>query len=126
MSELTHNFDDLLDSVPTPSDATEEHSAYADGRVLRVPLARRWYNGKPFSWLLPFRQHRSLRLDGPGNEVWGMCDGQTTMEAIIDRFSLAHHISFHEARIAVAQYVRVLTRNGLLALVGAAADGEAE
>jgi len=113
-------FDDLLDSVPTPNEAVEENPSSLHGTVLRVPLRKRWYMHRPISWLLPFGGQRSLALDKLGREVWRMCDGRTCTEAIIDRFSLAHHVSFHEARLAVAQYLQTLTRYGVIAMVGLA------
>ena len=119
MSEPTPSFDDLLDSLPVRSESVELAESGLHAAVLRVPLRRRWYMRAPLSWMLPLRTHRALALDAPGREVWEMCDGQTTTETIIDRFSRSHYLSFHEARLAVMQYMQMLTRNGLIAMVGA-------
>lgn len=111
-------FDDLLDSRPTPNESVRAGESSVHGLVLRVPLRKRWYMRPPVSWVLPVRDHRSLALDAIGREVWEMCDGRTTTEAIIERFSLRHYVSFHEARLSVTQYMQVLTRHGLIAMVG--------
>ncbi len=118
MTAATPTFDDLLDSVPVPNQAVRAEPHRAGGLVLRVPIRKRWYMNPPFSWLMPFRQTRSLGLDRLGREVWQLCDGDRRTEAVIDTFAAAHRLTFHEGRLAVTQYLQTLTRNGLLAMVG--------
>lgn len=86
-----------------------------NGRILYVPIRRRWWMNPPFNWLFPFRSERKFSLDRLGCEVWDACDGKNTVELIVEQFSERHSISFHEARMAVMQFVRELVRRELIA-----------
>ena len=87
LNPRARDFDELLDSVPTPNVAarTEKSSRYA--LVVRVPIRRRWFNSPPLSWMISTRTHRGLGLDKIGAEIYQMCDGRTWSERIIEKFS---------------------------------------
>jgi len=51
-----------------------------------------------------------------GSQVWRWCDGERTVEAVVDAFAAAHGLTFHEARVAVAGYVSSLVKRGALAI----------
>ena len=85
------------------------------GKILRVPIRRRWYMRAPLSWVMPFRKERGFSLDRLGSEVWEACDGHHTVENVVEQFAEKHRISFHEARLAVMQFVRELVRRKLVA-----------
>ncbi len=48
--------------------------------------------------------------------MWNLCDGQRSVEDIIDEMSRRHRLSFHEARVAVTGLLRELIRRGALAI----------
>jgi len=54
----------------------------------------------------------------------GLCDGERTVEAIIDAFAAEHRLTFHEARVAVGGYLRSLMARGALAMVMAQEERE--
>ncbi len=70
----------------------------------------------PLSWLVPFKPQRTVRLDNLGGEVWRLCDGERTVEAIIVEFAARHGLTFHEARVAVTGYLSQLVQRGVLAV----------
>jgi len=70
----------------------------------------------PLSWLVPLKPARTVRLDRLGTEVWALCDGERTVEAVIDEFASRHALSFHEARVAVTGYLTQLVQRGALAI----------
>ncbi|MBD3422531.1 MAG: PqqD family peptide modification chaperone [Chitinivibrionales bacterium] len=109
---------EILDSIPVHNEAlaVEEHSD--DGVLLKVPLKKKWYTGFPFSFFMPISKYRAVALDTTGEKVWNACDGITTTESIIERFARFHLITFHEARLCVVEYLRLLTRRGLLVMIG--------
>jgi hypothetical protein len=109
---------ELLDAVPVRnSEAVSEREE--DGEtVVAVPLRRRWYMRPPLSWVMPFSSHRRVQLDRFGTEVWRGCDGRNTTETIVERFATTHHLSFHEARLSVMQFLRELVRRGLVVMAG--------
>jgi hypothetical protein len=55
-------------------------------------------------------------LDALGRGVFDLCDAHRTVEDIVDAFAAAHHLTFHEARISVTQYLRELIRRGVCAI----------
>jgi hypothetical protein len=124
-SEPKRHAAELLDAVPVQNEAVRTEPQAGGGLVLRVPIKRRWYARPPISWILPFSRDRAVGLDRLGREVWEACDGDRTVEEIVETFSAAHELRFHEARISVMQFLRGLTRRGLVVLVGPS-SGEAE
>jgi hypothetical protein len=109
---------DLLDAVPVRNRAVECEREADSELVLRVPLRRRWYMDPPVGWLFPFSRYRRVALDRLGKEVWQGCDGERTTESIVEGFAARHHLSFHEARLSVMQFLKDLTQRGLVVMVG--------
>lgn len=66
--------------------------------------------------LLPLRDRRSWLLDGPGLEVWRRIDGTASVADLIAWLEREEGLSFHEARLLLAQYLGTLTRRGLVAV----------
>lgn len=114
----------LLDAVPTPNAAVRAERR-GDAVVLWVPLQRRWYNQGAFRWLLPLRGEKGYALDRLGQEVWEACDGERTLERIVEDFARRHRVRFHEARVAVLTFLRTLVERRLVALVGPAPGARA-
>jgi hypothetical protein len=112
----------ILDAVPTPNSAVRLERR-GESVVLFVPLRPRFWTGPPFSWLLPFRKERGYALDALGQEVFTACDGERTLEQIIEAFASRHRIRFHEARLAVTQFLRSLSERNLVALVVPRTEG---
>ncbi len=112
------NYDELLDSVPTPNLSAKTEKSSQHALVVRVPIRKRWFNSAPFNWIMPTRTHRSLGLDAVGREIFQMCDGRTRAERIIEKFSRRYVASFHEARLAVSRYLQMLVRHGVIVMVG--------
>jgi hypothetical protein len=71
----------------------------------------------PLSWIVPLRPTRTVHLDRLGTEVWRLCDGERTVEQVVDAFAARHGLSFHEARVAVTSYLGGLVQRGALAVV---------
>ena len=113
----------ILSAVPMHNEAVDCTKDSEDEIVLRVPLRKRWYTGKPFSLVFPFRTHRAVALDRTGREVWKACDGKKRTEDIIEYFADQHHLSFHEARVGVLEFLKSLTRRGLIVIVGEGEKG---
>jgi hypothetical protein len=110
------DLEQLLDAIPT-ANAAVRVERQGESVVLFVPIRRRFWMGPPFSWLLPFRQEKGFALDALGAEVFSACDGERTLERIIEDFAEHHRLRFHEARLAVTQFLRTLSERNLVALV---------
>ena len=70
----------------------------------------------PISWIVPFRRERLTRLDPIGSRVWSLCDGQRTVEEVVDAVAAQYRLTFHESRVAVTGYMKNLIQRGVLAI----------
>jgi hypothetical protein len=70
----------------------------------------------PISWVIRPRPRQEIQLDALGASVWQACDGQRTVAQVVDHFASTERLSFHEARVAVTQYLRSLIQKGALAI----------
>lgn len=111
----------MLAAIPTRNAAVREETR-GDALVLFVPLRKRWWMNGPVSWCLPLRDEKGVALDALGQEVWQACDGQRDLETIIEAFADRHRLGFHEARLTVMRFLRMLAQRNLLVLVGQAAE----
>ena len=107
----------LLATVPHKNTAVKLRRV-RDGMLVTIPMTRPRWLVPPLSWILPFSQFRQVRLDAPGTAVLDLCDGQRTIEQIIDTFAGENKLSFREAQLAVVQFFRELVQRGIVALVG--------
>jgi len=95
------------------------------GALVTLPLRRpRW--AAWLGWLLPVAKERRVELDSTGAWVLALCDGERTVENVIDRVMQRHHLSFQEARASVLQFMRMLTERGVIALVYERSKSEAQ
>ncbi len=106
----------LLSGIPYRNSVVELKED-ENGPVLWAPIRRRWWMKAPFSWFLPYRERKGFRLDALGYEVWQGCDGTRTIEQIVEEFAERHRTSFHEARLAVMEFIRTMTERELIAVV---------
>lgn len=106
----------LLEAIPVANQAVKVRQ---NGKAvtLVVPLRQTWWMGPPLSWVFPFRADRRIALDAVGQEVWRSCNGHRTTEQIIERFASKYNVRFHDARLAVTQFLRSLLERNLVALV---------
>jgi hypothetical protein len=88
------------------------------GLIVWVKIQKRWWMGPPLGWLLPFRSEKGIALDDLGREVFEACDGQRSLETIIEGFAKRHKLRFHEAKHNVVTFVQWLLERKIIYLVG--------
>ena len=107
----------MLESAPLHNRAAVVEASGRGERRLRVPRERPWWLRIPLvAWIVAVGEERTLTLDRLGTEVWDLCDGERTVEGIIEAFARNHRLTFHEARAAVTVYLKSLVQRGALAL----------
>lgn len=84
---------------------------------ITVPRRRPAFLVAPLSWIVRPRLSRTIALDMIGTEIWKHCDGQRNVEEVVDAVARTHRLSFHEARVAVTNYIRLLVERGALVMV---------
>ena len=107
----------LLRARPVRNAAVEIERAET-GVYLRIANVRPAWHRAPVSWVVPWRSHKRLALDALGAEIWRRCDGKTAVLELVHDFAKEHRVTFHEARVAVSQYLRTLIERGLIAMAG--------
>lgn len=113
----------ILRAIPHANKAMKITRA-EDGRALvEVPLKPQRL-GLILKWILPMSTHRRVELDPMGISVLDMCDGRRTVETIIEEFAAANKLSFREAQLSIADFLKQLTHRGLVAIVGLNEDNE--
>ena len=112
-----------LRSVPVPNPAAEPQGPDEEGLTLVVQGRKPRFLVPPLSWILRPRLVRRVRLDRVGRDLWKLCDGTRNLEAVVDAFAAANRLTFHEARVAVTQYLAELTRRGVIAAAVTQTDG---
>jgi hypothetical protein len=65
---------------------------------------------------VPVRAERHVTLDELGAAIWRGCDGVRRVEDLVDAFAAEHRLTFHEARVAVTNYLSQLIRRGVLVI----------
>jgi len=110
---------DLLGAVPHVNRAAKIAPVAGGGALASVPLqtSRRiaWLR-----WLLPLSDARRVQLDALGASTLGLCDGRRSVEQIAERFAADNKLTFREAQLSVAPFIRMLYERGILAVVGGA------
>ncbi|MCE9613845.1 MAG: PqqD family protein [Lentisphaerae bacterium] len=105
-----------LRAIPRRNLAAQATADDGAGVCLRVRQQRPSFMKPPLSWIVPFKDTKVHQLDELGSDVWRMCDGHRHVEAVIDAFAARYSLSFHEARVAVTSYLRLLVQRGILAV----------
>ena len=67
-------------------------------------------------------EERKIALDELGTYVWDLCDGRTPVKKIISLFASKHKLGRKEAEVSVVEYMKQLTKKGLLGLMVEKAD----
>ncbi len=98
-----------LQSIPIPNEAITRLSDRRLTLPLRQPRWARWL--RP---VLPISKEKQVELDKLGAEIFKLCDGQRSIEEIIDLHKDRWHLSFYESRAMILQFLRQLTRRNLI------------
>ena len=89
-----------------------------DGGGIRLYVERRkiWW-ARVLSMVFPIPRERAIELDGVGEEVWGLCDGETTLRDMTRVFQERHKLTRAEAEWSLRTYLRDLGKRGLVGFV---------
>jgi len=106
----------LMGSIPMRNEAAKEERHEDKSVRLVVELEKPLWYVPPVTWWMKEKPHHGWELGRLGSEVWDWCDDQRSVEQIIDLFNAQHGLRFHEGRVAVAQYLKMLAERRLLLL----------
>jgi len=106
----------LYRSVPVRNEGVTAREA-GEHLILSVPLRkpRGWF--ALLAWFIHFSRRHRVELDTLGREVYGRCDGRTTVREIIEDFAQHYKLTFHESRLSIMMFVRRLLERGAVAVL---------
>ncbi len=106
----------MLLSQPVQNAAAEVKAEGQKGVRITVKKRRPFFLIPPLSWFIRPRLTGTVLLDRLGTLVWDLCSNDRTVEQIVDEFAHRHRLTFHESRVAVTNYMKLLVERGALAM----------
>jgi hypothetical protein len=80
----------------------------ADGARLKLPIKRRWFiRPRP-------EPVKTFELDAIGLAVWDRCDGETTIETIIEAVAERCNCDIGKAEVATLKFLDMLAHRKLI------------
>jgi hypothetical protein len=83
--------------------------------VLRVPR-RQDRLGRVLTRLFAAPEAKQLVLDEVGSEVWKLCTGQNSVDAIVRALAKKYRLNRREVELSLSKYLQQLARRGLIGL----------
>jgi hypothetical protein len=99
----------------TPEAKTDAEPAGEPEVVLQVPR-RQDRMGKMLNRFFEGPDRRQVVLDELGTDVWQMCDGETSVEALILALAKKHKLERREVELSLTMYLRTLAKRGFIGL----------
>jgi len=106
----------MLSAVPVRNVWARSETTEDNELILAIRREKPRYLVPPVSWVIKPSLTKRVIIDAVGMQLWKSCDGNMTVENIIDDFALRYDLTFHEARASVTGYLRSLIRHGVLAI----------
>ena len=69
------------------------------------------------SLLFVVSKEKQIVLDGVGSDVWELCDGEHTVEDLIERIASKYKLERREAEVSLTNYLRQLGRRRLIGIL---------
>ena len=106
----------MFGSKPTRNDLLEWEKTEDGEASITMKRGDNW-KVRILSKIFWIPKQRTLILDQIGTQVWEMCDGRTTVEAMIQRLSRNHKINEKEAEISLLAYLKKLAQKRLVGFI---------
>ncbi len=107
----------MLEACPVHNHAARQDRDRRNKLMLTIQRKKPKALIPPFSWILRMNMTSRLQLDKLGVCIWDLCDGNRSVEEIIDKFAEEFQLTFHEARVSVTNYIKDLMQRGALVLI---------
>ena len=103
----------MLKSKPARNDALTWERDANDEIVITVERRTDW-KARVLSKVFWIPENRTLLLDQIGAQVWEMCDGKTSVDAMIRKLSKNHKLNLKEAEVSLLTYLKSLGKKHLI------------
>jgi len=106
----------MFKSKPVRNDQLKWESTDTGETAITVTRGDSW-KVRVLSKIFWIPKQRTLVLDEIGTQVWDMCNGRTTVEAMIRRLSEVHKLNAKEAEVSLLAYLKSLGKKNLVGFV---------
>ncbi|MBT7065724.1 MAG: PqqD family protein [Verrucomicrobia bacterium] len=110
----------MMNSRPARNDLLKWEKTETGEAQIKVTRQETWKT-RLLSKVFYIPESRTITLDEVGTEVWQMCDGQTSVAAMIERLRERYRLDRKEAEVSLLSYLKTL---GQKSFVGFLVDGE--
>ncbi len=87
--------------------------------TLRVPKRQgRWF--RLLERVVSVPEHRQVLLDEVGSDVWRLCDGETSIDAMIQALAKKYRLNRREVEVSLSLYLKQLAKRGYVGLLAPA------
>lgn len=111
----------MLKSKPARNEALTWEMNDSDEVTITVERRDDW-KARILSKVFWIPNTRTLLLDQIGAQVWGMCDGKTSVSAMIRKLSDEHKLNLKEAEVSLLTYLKSLGKKHLIGFLVDKAD----
>ena len=66
--------------------------------------------------LMNVPESRELRLDEVGSFVWSLCDGEHTLNDLVEAMMERHKLGRREVEVSLNEFMRMLAKRGMIAV----------
>lgn len=106
---------EILAAVPVRNALVEWETNDHDEVVLRVPR-RQDRVGRILHRVFAAPPFKQVVLDEVGSDVWHLCTGENSVDAIVKTLAKKYKLSRREVELSLASYLRTLAQRGLIGL----------
>lgn len=85
-----------------------------DGETCLLIPRRKDFVGRVLGRMLRAPEHKEIVLDEVGSDIWDLCDGQHSVEAIVSAAAKKYKITRRECETSVGMYLKVLSERKLI------------
>ena len=90
---------------------------YPSGEVAIILKLRKTKSVRLLSLFVRLPEEKKLVLDKVGSRVWELCDGEHTVEDIIEMLMREYKLRRREAEVSLTAYLQQLIKRGLIGLL---------
>jgi len=106
---------EILSAVPVRNTLVEWETNDHDEVVLKVPR-RQDRVGRILHRVFVAPPFKQVVLDEVGSDVWHLCTGENSVDAIVKTLAKKYKLSRREVELSLANYLRTLAQRGLIGL----------
>jgi Coenzyme PQQ synthesis protein D (PqqD) len=106
---------EILSAVPVRNTLIEWETNEHDEVVLKVPR-RRDRVGRLLHRVFVAPPFKQVVLDEVGSDVWQLCTGENSVDAIVKTLAKKYKLSRREVELSLASYLRTLAQRGFIGL----------